>query len=158
MAKKYLDEAGLGSVINRIKADFAKKANTLSGYGIDDAYTKTEADSKIAAAVSSVYKPMGSSAFSDLPGLGGLSVGDVYNVTTAFTTTEQFVEGAGLSFPVGTNICVVEVDGVKKWDVLAGMVDLSEYAKTADFTPISTAEIDALWGESSAAEAADENS
>lgn len=31
-------------------ADYAKKATTLAGYGITDAYTKSEVDSKVAAA------------------------------------------------------------------------------------------------------------
>ena len=145
MAHKYLDEQGLESVINRIKADFAKKSNTLAGYGIDDAYTKTECDEQIAAAVSSVYKPLGSTTFANLPNPSTLAVGDVYNVSDDFTTTSDFIEGAGKSFPAGTNVVVVDNGGVKMWDVLAGMVDLSDYAKLADFEPISTAEIDALW-------------
>lgn len=147
MAKKYLDEPGLESVINRIKADFAKKANTLAGYGIDDAYTKTECDEQIAAAVSSVYKPMGSRAFANLPALSAASVGDVYNVSDDFTTTSDFIEGAGKSFAAGTNVVVVDNGGQKMWDVLTGMVDLSDYAKLADFEPISTAEIDAMWND-----------
>lgn len=147
MAEKYLDEPGLESVINRIKADFAKKANTLAGYGINDAYTKTECDGQIAAAVSSVYKPMGSRAFANLPALSAASVGDVYNVSDDFTTTSDFIEGAGKSFAAGTNVVVVDNGGQKMWDVLTGMVDLSDYAKLADFEPISTAEIDAMWND-----------
>lgn len=145
MAKQYLDSQGLSTVIDRIKADFAKKANTLAGYGIDDAYTQAECDEKIAAAVSSVYKPMGSRAFANLPALSSAAVGDVYNVSNAFTTTGDFLEGAGRSFPAGTNVVVVDSGGQKMWDVLTGMVDLSDYAKTADFEPISTAEINAMW-------------
>ena len=39
-------------------SDFAKKSTTLSGYGITDAYTKTETDNKISAVVSSLqWKP-----------------------------------------------------------------------------------------------------
>lgn len=147
MAKKYLDEQGLESVINRIKADYPKKANSLAGYGIDDAYTKTECDEQIAAAVSSVYKPLGSSTFANLPDPSTLAVGDVYNVSDDFTTTGEFIEGAGKSFPAGTNVVVVDNGGQKMWDVLSGMVDLSDYAKLADFEPISTAEIDAMWND-----------
>jgi hypothetical protein len=33
-------------------ADYAKKATTLAGYGITDAYTKSEVDSKVASASS----------------------------------------------------------------------------------------------------------
>ncbi len=147
MVKKYLDESGTASVINRIKADFAKKANTLEGYDIGDAYTKEECDEKIAAAVSSVYKPMGSRAFANLPALSSVSVGDVYNVSDDFTTTDNFLEGAGKNFPAGTNVVVVDSGGQKMWDVLTGMVDLSDYAKLDDFEPITAAEIDAMWGD-----------
>lgn len=54
----------------------ADKATTLAGYGITDAYTKSEIDSKI----SSVYKFKGSvEDVEDLPADGN-TVGDVYNV------------------------------------------------------------------------------
>ena len=69
----------------------ADKATTLAGYGITDAYTKGEIDGK----VSSVYKPAGSVAFADLPAAAEATLGNVYNVTDAFTTTADFVEGAG---------------------------------------------------------------
>lgn len=72
MAKKYLDNVGLGRMWNRIKAYLtnnyaakshthtiaqitnlqttldgkANKATTLAGYGITDAYTKTESDGR----------------------------------------------------------------------------------------------------------------
>lgn len=39
-------------------SDYAKKSTTLSGYGITDAYTKTETENKISAVVSSIqWKP-----------------------------------------------------------------------------------------------------
>ena len=54
----------------------ANKATTLSGYGIDDAYTKTEVDAK----VTSVYKYKGSKANkAALPSSGNV-VGDVWNL------------------------------------------------------------------------------
>lgn len=43
-----LDNYALSSAL----ADYAKKATTLAGYGITDAYTKSEVDSKVATAVS----------------------------------------------------------------------------------------------------------
>lgn len=41
-----LDNYALSSAL----AEYAKKAATLAGYGITDAYTKSEVDSKVAAA------------------------------------------------------------------------------------------------------------
>jgi hypothetical protein len=53
------------------------KPTTISGYGITDAYTKTEVDNKVAA----VYKYKGSVAsYANLPSTG-LTAGDVYNCT-----------------------------------------------------------------------------
>lgn len=43
-----LDNYALSSAL----AEYAKKAATLAGYGITDAYTKSEVDSKVATAVS----------------------------------------------------------------------------------------------------------
>ena len=90
-------------------------------------YTKSEVDSK----VSSVYKPAGSVAFASLPTLAVGVLGNVYNVTDAFTTTDKFIEGAGKSYPAGTNVVVVDAgSSTYKFDVLAGFVDLSSYQKS----------------------------
>ena len=69
----------------------------------------------------------------------------MYNVSDAFTTTADFVEGAGKKHPAGTNVACVMSGSAKKWDVMAGFVDLSPYAKTADFQAVSTSEIDAMF-------------
>ena len=90
-------------------------------------YTKTQID----GLVSAVYKPAGSVAFASLPTLSASVLGNVYNVTDAFTTTSNFVEGAGNSYPAGTNVVVVDTgSSTYKFDVLAGFVDLSGYVPT----------------------------
>ena len=85
--------------------------------------------SAIDSAISSVYKPAGSVAFANRPSLSKTIEGNVYNITDNFTTTTDFVEGAGKTYPAGTNIvCINTVTSgtaVYKWDVLAGMVDLT---------------------------------
>ena len=48
-----LDNYALSSAL----AEYAKKATTLAGYGITDAYTKSEVDSKVAAAGSGSTTP-----------------------------------------------------------------------------------------------------
>lgn len=89
---------------------------------------KKYADAQIAAQVASAYKAAGSVAFASLPDLAATEEGKVYNVTDAFNTTEDFIEGAGKSYPAGTNVvCIDAGDETFKWDVLAGMVDLSAY-------------------------------
>ena len=104
---------------------FKAKATTLDGYGITNAYTKDEINAKISA----VYKPAGAVAFAELPSLSESILGNVYNVTDAFTTTANFVEGAGNKYPKGTNVVVVKVGDAYKYDVLAGFVDLSGYVE-----------------------------
>lgn len=45
-----LDNYALSSAL----AEYAKKATTLAGYGITDAYTKSEADAAITTAISAI--------------------------------------------------------------------------------------------------------
>lgn len=98
--------------------------------------SKFQTDSQVSAAISAklsaVYKPGGSVAFASLPELSASVLGMVYNVTDAFTTTADFMEGSGKKYPAGTNVVVVDAgSGVYKFDVLAGFVDLSGYATTS---------------------------
>ena len=77
--------------------------------------------SAIDAAVSSVYKPGGSVAFASLPTPRSTNEGYVYNVTDAFTTTSSFVEGAGIDYPAGTNVVIVDTgSSTYKFDTLTG--------------------------------------
>ena len=85
--------------------------------------------SAIDAAVSAVYKPKGST--NSIPALSGVEEGWVYDISVAFTTTADFVEGAGKSYSAGTNIVCIKVSGTKKWDVLTGVTDLSGYVPTS---------------------------
>ena len=104
------------------------KVDKIAGKGLstDDFvagnyYTASQIDAKM----SSVYRPAGSVAFANLPVLSSSILGFVYNVTDAFITTSDFMEGAGKSYPAGTNVVVVDAgSSVYKFDVLAGWVDL----------------------------------
>lgn len=137
---------------------------------IEDMQTKTDADAKFATKedISSVYTPKGQKTAEELTAdlLVADNVGDVYNVTTKITTDENYLEGAGSEYPVGTNVVIVEQDGSYKFDVLAGMIDLSGFAtkdsvadvltkteaesiyvKQEQISAISNEEIDALFAE-----------
>ena len=105
--------------------------------------TTTNVNALISAAVSGAYKAKGTVAFASLPTLATAAVGDVYNVSDAFNTTADFVEGAGKSYGAGTNIVCVDSDGAgtKKWDVLAGFVNLTEYVKGTELIAITSSEI-----------------
>ena len=93
------------------------------------AESKTYADTQIAAKIGSVYKPAGSVAFEDLPTPAASLLGNVYNVTNAFTADAEFITSEqGTKYPAGTNVVVVEVDSAYYYDALTGIVDLSGYA------------------------------
>lgn len=75
--------------------------------------------------IGTVYKAAGSVLFANLPTLGAEYEGYVYNVSDDFTTTSDFVEGAGVDYPAGTNVVCIKVSGVYKWDVLGSFIDIS---------------------------------
>ena len=89
--------------IELLKENKANKATMLSGYGIEDAYTKTEIDNKISA----VFRYKGSvPTYADLIVLTEMIVGDVYNVTD---TGDNYAWTGTL------------------WDKLSGEIDLTAY-------------------------------
>lgn len=105
----------------------ASKATTLAGYGIEDAYTKTEVD----GLVSSALHYMGTKdTYGALPTTGN-KVGDVWNITAA---------DSAHGIKAGDNVAW---NGTA-WDVLAGTVDLSAYMLKADMVVITNAEIDTI--------------
>lgn len=107
-----------------------------AGIKNDDAVNVQQLNSAIATQVSSVYKAKGSiTDLSSLPTPDKAHGGFVYNIENEFTTTDLFVEGAGKTYPAGTNIVIVNTTGTEyKYDVLAGMVDLSDYATKTELS------------------------
>ena len=99
---------------------------------------KYQTEDQVNAKISAVYKPGGSVAFASLPTADADHLGMVYNVTDAFTTTDDFVEGAGSQYPAGTNVVVVSVEAAYKYDVLSGMVDLTNYVQKDGSKVLST--------------------
>lgn len=85
----------------------ADKATTISGYGITDAYTKTEVDAK----VSSVYKYKGSVANEAALPTEDQVIGDVYNLEDTGMNVAWTGEG---------------------WDKLGSVVDLTPYLTKED--------------------------
>ena len=117
------DVTQLQSDVGTINDTLETKAN------VSDVYTQTQTDEKIAAAISSTYKPSGSVEFASLPTPSADNLGNVYNVTDAFTAGASFIASEqGTKYPAGTNVVVVEVDDAYYYDALTGIVDLSSYA------------------------------
>ena len=102
--------------------------------------TPEQIEQAIKNAVTGVYRVKGSSAFEELPTTA--EVGDMYNITNTFTTTAAFVEGAGNSYPAGTNVVWTAAE---KWDCMAGLYDFSDFMRVSDISEITENEIDDMY-------------
>ena len=127
---KAATAGALSDVNTDLSAKIAAKqspATSLAGYGITDAYTKTEINSM----VSSVLHYKGTkTSYSDLPTTGNV-VGDVWNI-------EQAAPGYGVK--AGDNVAW---NGTT-WDVLAGTTDLSAYVQTSELREITEGDIKSI--------------
>lgn len=96
----------------------------------------------IDTAVASAYHAAGTKTVAQLTSalLVADNQGNVYNITDSGTTTADFVDGAGHPIVAGDNVGVCDVgDGVYKFDLLSGFVDISGYlAKTGDGSNVTS--------------------
>ena len=140
-------EAVVGNSESGLVHDVANNTTLIDSLttNLADNYdTSAEVDEKISSAISSTYKAAGSVASVDAITADAEHEGYVYNVTTEFTTTDAFVEGAGVKYPAGTNVVVVEIAGDPvsyKLDVMSGFVDLSNYATIDQLNTKTTQEV-----------------
>lgn len=150
---KQVSLENLSAYHRQLKARYAQKSElptAVSQLSNDSGFqTEAQVAAAVAAKVSSVYRAGGSAAFAALPDLSAANLGLVINVTDAFVTTDSFIEGAGKSYPAGTNVAVVQAGETYQYDVLAGFVDLSGYVKASDMEAITEAEIEALFADES---------
>ena len=125
---------------------------------LDNYYTKPEVD----ALISAVYKPAGNATLLTLPditgtdttdpdnpvAIGSTVLGNVYNMSEEFETTENFCEGEGKTYPIGTNVVVVDIGTEEtpnyKFDVLPGFVDLTPYQEKVQYEILPEASEDLL--------------
>lgn len=135
---------GTAQTITSKNVDITMPTNVSDLTNDSDFQSGTQVQNAIAAKISSAYKAGGTKAFADLASLlVAANEGYVYNVSDAFTTTADFVEGAGKTHPAGTNVVVVNTaaageTAVYKFDVLAGFVDLSGYVEKEAGKGLST--------------------
>ena len=122
------------------KADALYQTKAISATGIS-AETVVGALEELASSISSLPSaivPKGTKAFSGLTpstDLAAANVGFMWNISDAFTTTADFVEGAGVSIPAGANVYVANPStGVYKYDIFQGMYDLSGYALKSEMS------------------------
>lgn len=122
-ASEYVSEA-------HNAADAAYTAMQSAQSSATEAQGYAEYTKQLVDGLGGVYVPQGSLAFASLPAQPAAQYqGYVWNITDAFTTDIRFLEGAGESVPAGANVACVLVDGAYKYDVLSGIVDLSNYAQ-----------------------------
>ena len=124
------------SLLNYFEGKLAQKYQTQAIAAISG-LTATTVEGALAeilgkiTALPSAIVPKGTKAFEGLNPSTDLvegCVGFMWNISDAFTTTADFVEGAGKSIPAGANVYVANPStGVYKYDVFQGMVDLSNY-------------------------------
>ena len=122
------------------KADALYQTKAISATGIS-AETVVGALEELASSISSLPSaivPKGTKAFSGLTpstDLAAANVGFMWNISDAFTTTADFVEGQGVSIPAGANVYVANPStGVYKYDIFQGMYDLSGYALKSEMS------------------------
>lgn len=104
----------------------ADKATTLAGYGITDAYTKTEADGRFGGALHLQGSKDTYQILLDEIAAGTIvpKQGDVWNIKSA-----GGVDAHGNEIKAGDDIgCFDATPGDVKFDVLSGVQDLSAYA------------------------------
>lgn len=114
----------LNAALAKLENDKAAWGETLSAYGITDAYTKDEVD----AMFSGIYHVRGSIASADIHATlsdSETKAGDVYDLSDDTVLTADFIEYEGVATPIaaGTNIVVVNTgtdeNPVYKFDTLA---------------------------------------
>lgn len=142
----------LWAAIKEVKTAY-EAADVTINEKFGEYYNKTETegkiDEKINVAISTTYRAAGAIAFESLPALAASEEGKVYNITNEFTTTENFVEGAGKTYPIGTNVVCIDVGTDEyKWDVLAGFIDTSAFVTDTELTDELDTKVDKVAGSS----------
>lgn len=119
---------------------YDNNGNILVGQAIgdNDAMSKKETLDAIAEAQLFVYKPGGSRAFADLGVPSEDRLGYVYNIIDDFTTNYYFIEGAGINYPSGTDVAVIEENNEYYFAVYVGRFDYN----ILDNVPIINVDLD----------------
>ena len=99
-----------GQAINAAKQEVTNLIPTNNNQLTNGAgyQTETQVNNLIKSATSKVIEYGGSTDIAGLPALAvAANAYKMYNITEGFSTTTQFLEGAGKSYPAGTNVVVI---------------------------------------------------
>ena len=126
IAKSTLTLTELMAQLNKIN-NKADKAITLDGYGIKNAYTKTQIDNMLVSIMKykGTYASFESLTSDVADGTITPTVGDVYNITAAGGT-----DASGIEINAGDNV----VYNGTGWDNFGGAFDASELASKTEVT------------------------
>lgn len=117
-------EQGGGVIIDDAMSDVSTNA-------VENKTIKAYVDNEIDKAIDACYHPAGSKTCAELISalLIADNLGNVYNTTDTGTTTADFVEGAGKTIDLGSDVAIVNIgtseNPIYKFNVLGGFVDLS---------------------------------
>lgn len=142
-AVSVADASSGGKGVVQLSTDIASDATSDA-----KAVTPKAVVNYVSTQVGTVFSYGGSIAFASLPSPSSTNLNKIYNITDDFTTTSDFIEGAGKSYPAGTNVICVDVgtsgSHSYKYDVTTGFIDLSPYALESELIAITSAEISAI--------------
>lgn len=134
----YLELAG-GTMTGAI----AMGSNKITGLADPTADADAVNKKYVDAVATGALKPRGSVTFATLPALSASVLNNFYNISDAFTTTADFVEGAGKEYPAGTNVAIINVGTEQsptyKYDAMTGIIDVSGFATKTDVNGLITA-------------------
>lgn len=154
-AAQSVAEVHADTIVGEAKTDLigtgSATSTTIKG-AVQESNTYT--DNQIAAKIGSVYKPVGSVDFADLPKTPSKAeLGNVYNVNDAFDADARFVTAEiGEHFPAGTNVAVIVENDIYYLDALSGAVDLTNYYTKTETDQQITTKISSLGKGDSAVE------
>lgn len=122
----------------KLAAKYQTQAISATGITAETVVGALEELANSISSLPSAIVPKGTKTFSQLApstDLAAANVGFMWNISDAFTTTADFVEGAGVSIPAGANVYVANPStGVYKYDIFQGMYDLSGYALKSEMS------------------------
>ena len=112
--------------------------------GLDDPTNASDAATKeyVDTVATGALVAKGSTTFANLPAPSASTVNTFYNVSDDFTTTADFIEGAGHDYPAGTNVAIINVGTEQapsyKYDAMTGIIDTSNFVTKTDVNGMVT--------------------
>lgn len=134
-------EAALNDIVTNDYVGKAERAANDAKQSAISASNEADRAQQIADGIGSTFKPQGTIKFEELPAQPGPDYkGFLWDISNAFMTDDRFIVGAGEYAPAGSDVsCIEMADGAYKYNISAGLYDLSPYAKKTDVSEEATA-------------------